>query len=463
MYRILLVDDDAKNLKATQTFLRSYGYDVETTTSPLAAIEMVKAEEFALALLDFQMPEMMGDALATMIRQVSPHQQMAMYSCDLTREAVKTSLKAGAVDFIEKSMPTNEFLKAIEGFCNRYEEAFRTIRAGKNKSENRLLIDSVEMVGQSKPMADLALMIKKLAAASDTSVLIRGESGTGKEMIARALHKLSSRASYPFIAINCAAIPKDLLESELFGHVKGSFTGATDNKEGKFKLANGGTIFLDEIGDMPLELQAKLLRVIQERVIEPLGSKISQKIDVRILSATHRDLDEMAAKKLFREDLIYRLRVVEIEAPTLRSRPEDIEPLVEHFSAKYNKKLGSNKYFQRRTLEYFKRYPWLGNVRELETTIERHIILVSTPDNMIRPENIERKFYEAQPTSFAGLTLGQFRLNHSRQFLGFLEGTVELAEGNKAEAARRLGIKGNHLNELLKDTRSKIETLQTQV
>lgn len=264
MYRILLVDDDAKNLKATQTFLKSYGYDVETTTSPLTAIEMVKADEFALALLDFQMPEMMGDQLATMIRQLSPHQQMAMYSCDLSREAVKTSMKAGAVDFIEKSMPTNEFLKAIEGFCNRYEEAFRTIRAGKNKSENRVLIDSVDMVGQSKPMADLALMIQKLAAASDTSVLIRGESGTGKEMIARALHKLSSRASYPFIAINCAAIPKDLLESELFGHVKGAFTGATDNKEGKFKQANGGTIFLDEIGDMQIELQAKLLRVIQE-------------------------------------------------------------------------------------------------------------------------------------------------------------------------------------------------------
>jgi two-component system response regulator HydG len=461
MYRILLVDDDAKNLKATQTFLKSHGYDVETTTSPLTAIEMVKAEEFALALLDFQMPEMMGDALATMIRQVCPHQQMAMYSCDLTREAVKTSLKAGAVDFIEKTMPTDEFLKAIEGFCNRYEEAFRTIRTGKNKSENRLVVESVGMVGQSKPMADLALMIKKLAAASDTSVLIRGESGTGKELIARALHKLSSRAGYPFIAINCAAIPKDLLESELFGHVKGAFTGAADNKEGKFKLANGGTIFLDEIGDMPLELQAKLLRVIQERVVEPVGSKVSQKIDVRILSATHKNLDEMAAKKLFREDLIYRLRVIEVEAPPLRSRPEDIEPLVEHFSAKYNKKNGTNKYFQRRTLEYFKRFPWPGNVRELETTIERHIILVSTPDNMIRPENIERKFYEAQPASFAGLTLGQFRLNHSREFLGFLEGTVELAEGNKAEAARRLGIKSNHLNELLKDTRNKVETLSS--
>jgi DNA-binding NtrC family response regulator len=461
MYRILLVDDDVKNLKATQVFLKSRGYDVETTTSPSTAVEMVKAAEYAVVLLDYQMPEMMGDALASVIHQVNPYQQVAMYSCDLTREALKTSMKAGAIDFIEKTIPTDELVKAIEAFCNRYEEAFRTIRTGKTKSENRQLIEAIGMVGQSKAMVDLAEKIKKLALASDTSVLIRGESGTGKELVARALHRLSSRANYPFVAINCGAIPKDLLESELFGVVKGAFTGANETKDGKFKLANGGTIFLDEIGDMPPDLQVKLLRVIQERVVEPVGGKTPIKINVRIISATHRNLDEMAARKLFREDLIYRIRVVEVEVPTLRSRPEDIEPLVEHFTAHFNKKYDSNKFFQRKTLEILKRYPWPGNIRELEGAIERHLIMVS--DKMIRSENIERQFYEAQPTSFMGLTLGEFRLNHFRSLIEFLEGTIDMAEGNKAEAARRLGIKGNHLNELLKDTRAKLTEPQPEL
>lgn len=459
MYRVLLVDDDAKNLKATQVFLKSKGYDVETTTSALEAIEILKTEEFALALLDYRMPEMMGDALASIIHQSNPNQQIAMYSCDLTREALKTSMKAGALDFIEKTMPNNEFLKAIEGFCHRYEEAFRTIRAGKSKSENRLLIESAGMVSQSQAMVEMVRKIKKVAASKDTSVLIRGESGTGKELVARALHNLSPRANYPFVAINCGAIPKDLLESELFGHVKGSFTGATDNKEGKFKVANGGTIFLDEIGDMPLVLQVKLLRILQERVIEPVGSKVPHKIDVRIISATHRNLEEMVARKLFRDDLIYRIRVVEIDVPNLRSRPEDIEPLVEHFTTQFNKKNGTHKYFQRRTLDILKRYSWPGNIRELEAAVERHLIMV--PDKLIRPEHIERQFYEAQPTSMVGLTLDEFRLRHYRDLLNFVEGTIELSEDNKAEASRRLGIEPNHLQQLLRGTKNKIAELET--
>lgn len=208
MYKILLVDDDAKNLKATQTFLKSRGYEVETTTSAASAVEIAKSAEFALVLLDYQMPEMTGDVLASLLHQVNPHQQIAMYSCDLSREAVKASMKAGALDFIEKTMPTDAFLQAIEGFCNRYEEIFRTIRAGTTKSANRVLIESVGMVGQSAAMADMAEKVKKLAQASDTSVLIRGESGTGKELVARALHELSSRASFPFVAINVNTQPR---------------------------------------------------------------------------------------------------------------------------------------------------------------------------------------------------------------------------------------------------------------
>jgi DNA-binding NtrC family response regulator len=455
MYRILLVDDDPKNLKATAELLKLKGYDVETTTSAFSAIERVKAEEFALVLLDYQMPEMQGDELAALIHQVNPLQQVAMYSCDTTREAVKSSLKAGALDFIEKTVSNAELLKAIEGFCNRYEAGFRTIRPPKNKSENCHLIESIKMVGQSQAMADVALTVKKVAAARDTSVLITGESGVGKELIARALHTLSPRASYPFVAINCAAIPKDLLESELFGHIRGAFTGATDNKEGKFKIANGGTIFLDEIGDMPLELQAKLLRVLQERFVDPVGAKTPIKVDVRIICATHRNLDQMVKQKTFREDLVYRIRVVEIEIPALRERPEDIEPLVEHFTARFNRDAERKKYFQRKTLEQLRNYPWPGNVRELEACVEKHLLLA--PEAMIRPENLDRKLFETKFGAItAGKTLAAYRLDANIALLQFLEATIEKADGNKAEAARRLGIKPNHLNELLKDTREKI-------
>lgn len=214
-------------------------------------------------LLDYHMPETMGDVAASMIRDKFPNQQVAMLSCDLTRDAVKQSLRAGAVDFIEKSSSPEEILKRVLLYCERYDTLLKTIRksSSRSKNENQKLIESIGLIGQSSLMADLALKVQKLAVVSDVSVLIRGESGTGKERIARALHDLSPRRTKPFIAINCAAIPKELLESELFGHKKGSFTGAINDREGKFSAANGGTIFLDEIGDMPMELQSKLLRV----------------------------------------------------------------------------------------------------------------------------------------------------------------------------------------------------------
>ncbi len=298
MHKLLLVDDDIQNHKATKSFLVANGYEVKFSSSATEAIELLKDEEFALVLLDYQMPEMMGDALAAVLKKTNPNQQVAMFSCDLSRDALKHSMRAGAVDFIDKSIDPNELLKVIESFCNRYEEAFRTVRVQNSKSENKKFIEQVGMIGESQQLADCAANLIKVATNSDTSVLIHGESGTGKELAAKAIHKLSMRSKGNFVAINCAAIPRELLESELFGHKKGSFIGAVFDKVGKFELANNGTIFLDEIGDMPMDLQVNL--------------------------------------------------------PPLRERLDDIEPLVAFFTDRFNKKNGTKKYFQRRTLDVLK-------------------------------------------------------------------------------------------------------------
>lgn len=448
MYRLLIVDDDVKNLKATQSFLSSNGYDVTTSASPTEALDLLKETEFALVLLDYQMPEMMGDMLASMAYKENPNQQIAMYSCDLSREALKNSMRAGAVDFVDKSMAPKDLLTTVASFCNRYEEAFRTIRPEASKSESRKLIEAIGMVGQSQSLAETAITVQKFAAASDTSVLIRGESGTGKELVAKAMHRLSARAKGNFVAINCAAIPRELLESELFGHRKGSFTGAVADKMGKFEFANNGTIFLDEIGDMPMELQVKLLRVLQEREIVPVGARSPQKVNVRIVCATHRNLETLIANGSFREDLFYRIKVVQVEIPPLRSRVDDIEPLVAHFTDRYNKKYGTKKFFQRRTLDVFKRYSWPGNVRELEAMIEQHLVI--SDESMIGPSDLDLKLYGNQVETVAGLTFARFREMKESEESHFLHSALQESGGNKAEAARRLDISPNHLRHLLK-------------
>jgi len=448
VYRLLIVDDDVKNLKATQSFLSSNGYDVTTSASPTEALDLLKETEFALVLLDYQMPEMMGDMLASMAYKENPNQQIAMYSCDLSREALKNSMRAGAVDFVDKSMAPKDLLTTVASFCNRYEEAFRTIRPEASKSESRKLIEAIGMVGQSQSLAETAITVQKFAAASDTSVLIRGESGTGKELVAKAMHRLSARAKGNFVAINCAAIPRELLESELFGHRKGSFTGAVADKMGKFEFANNGTIFLDEIGDMPMELQVKLLRVLQEREIVPVGARSPQKVNVRIVCATHRNLETLIANGSFREDLFYRIKVVQVEIPPLRSRVDDIEPLVAHFTDRYNKKYGTKKFFQRRTLDVFKRYSWPGNVRELEAMIEQHLVI--SDESMIGPSDLDLKLYGNQVETVAGLTFARFREMKESEESHFLHSALQESGGNKAEAARRLDISPNHLRHLLK-------------
>ncbi len=401
------------------------------------------------------MPEMNGDELASKIREINPLQQIAMFSCDDSREALKKSYKAGALDFIEKSDRPENILATIQLYCHRYESVCRTIRSTKNRSQTSELLRSFKMIGRSEAISKVAFKIQKLAEASDISVFISGESGTGKELVARALHESSARKKGPFVAVNCAAIPKDLLESELFGHVKGAFTGAVDKKDGKFMLANGGTIFLDEIADMPIELQAKLLRVLQERVVEPVGSRVSSKIDVRIITASHRNLDERVEQGLFREDLKYRIHVADIELPALRDRVEDIEPLVGHFTDVFNEryKFKPARYFQRRTLEVFKQYSWPGNIRELMGVIERH--MVESEEAAITPEKLDLKLYKGKTSAMLGnLSLETFENRQGAEKQTFILDTIEAAGGSKAEAARRLGVSPQHLQYMLGDSKS---------
>jgi two-component system NtrC family response regulator len=446
-HKILMIDDKLKNLGAIKGYLEIHGIEVVAMQSALAALELLKTVEFALVLLDFQMPEMSGDLVAAKIREINPLQQVAMFSCDESRAALKQSHKAGAVEFIEKNTPPDVVLGLVQSYCNRYEAICATIRPTRDKSFNAELLRSLGMVGRCETMGKVGQKIAKLGHASDITVFISGESGTGKELVAKALHLKSDRAKGPFIAVNCAAIPRDLLESELFGHVKGAFTGANEKREGKFVQADGGTIFLDEIADMPLELQAKLLRVIQERTVEPVGSRFSTKIDVRIISASHRSLDECVAAGTFREDLKFRILVADVHLPPLRERIDDLELLVGHFSAIFNEKYGRSCYFQKQTLKILKQYSWPGNVRELASVVEKHIIQSDEP--AIYPENLDLKLYQSGASLAGSVTLEKYESQQGAAKLRFIMDTIEATGGNKAEAARRLGVSPAHLQYLL--------------
>lgn len=448
-YRLLMVDDNLKNISATKRFLEMNGFTVDATESAEECLNLLEKNEYALLLLDYNMPEIMGHSLTEKIKASYPQQQVAIFSCDLSREAIQQSYRSGAMDFLEKHLQPHEILSRIQLYCNRYDLLLKTIRVNRQKSENQSLIESVGMIGQTDIMADIAKKIHKFAQAKDVTVFIGGQSGTGKELAAKAIHNLSARSKGPLVALSCANIPTNLLESELFGHAKGAFTGATENKDGKFFLANAGTIFLDEVAELTMEMQAKLLRVLQERVIDPVGARTNKKIDVRVISATCKDLDQMVKEGKFREDLLYRLRVVDLMMPALTERIADIEPLVAFFTEKFNKQYGFVKHFQHRTLEILKRQPWKGNVRELSSVIEKHLVMCDK--NVITPDDLDLNLYKSGSTASGPITLDSFEEEQKKEKIDFLKKMIEQM-GSKAEAARSLGIKPNHLHYLLADS-----------
>ena len=392
--KILVIDDDTSLRRVLEYNLQEEGYEVETAASGEEGLRLFTKLQPDLVITDMKMSGMDGLMVLNSIKASSPETLVIIITAFGTVDVAVEAMKAGAYDYITK--PFNRVAlkltvkKALQ-FSGLAEENKRL------KDELTDKADFRSIVGSSHEMERVFAMVRKVAD-TEAAVLITGESGTGKELIARSIHANSSRRNGPFVAINCSAIPRDLLESELFGHTKGAFTGAIKEKSGKFKLADSGTIFLDEVGELLLELQPKLLRVLQEKEVEPLGGTKPQKLDVRVISATSLNMEKAIAGGTFRDDLYYRLSVVPIHLPPLRERREDIGLLIKYFSAKHG---GENISFDKMAFEALTMFSWPGNVRELENTVER--LLIMRNNDVISFNELPDKFREHSSTRKHGV------------------------------------------------------------
>ncbi|HEX9024085.1 MAG TPA: sigma-54 dependent transcriptional regulator [Geobacteraceae bacterium] len=375
--RILVADDEESMRWVLSKALRKKGFHVDLAKDGDEALEMIQADGYDLAILDIKMPGISGLDLLDRVRETKSDLLMVIMTAEASMKNAVEAMKRGAYDYITKPFDL-DVIDAIVEKVSRAREMTSQVTLLKEELKDRYQLEK-NIIGNSPAMRDIYKVIGKVAP-SDVTVLIQGESGTGKELIARAIHFNSRRLGKPFVALNCAAIPKELLESELFGFEKGAFTGAVERKLGKFEQANGGTIFLDEIGDMPLDLQAKILRVLQEKEITRTGGNQNIPVDLRIVAATNQDLEEKVRGRAFREDLFYRLNVVPIRMVPLRERAEDIPLLVDYFLAKTCTELEIPvKHCDSQAHQLLSRYQWPGNVRELENTIKRAVILSSDP------------------------------------------------------------------------------------
>jgi two-component system NtrC family response regulator len=365
---ILIIDDDSSLRRVLEYNLQEAGYQVVTASDGETGLALFAEHRPSLVITDLKMPGMGGFQVLAAIKERSPATLVIVITAFGAVATAVEAMKLGAYDYITKPFNRDELRLVVEKAL-----ALQGL-AEENRRLKEELADRTDLraiIGISRALERVFATIRKVAD-TEATVLISGESGTGKELVARAIHSLSSRNNGTFVAVNCAAIPRDLLESELFGHVKGAFTGAVRDKEGKFQLAEKGTLFLDEVGDLPLELQPKLLRALQERSIEPVGGTTQVKLDVRVLAATNVDLEQAIAAGSFRDDLYYRLAVIPVQLPPLRERREDIPLLIRHFSAKHG---GEGVSFAPEALAALTDYAWPGNVRELENTVERLLIL----------------------------------------------------------------------------------------
>jgi two-component system NtrC family response regulator len=376
---VLLVDDEEKILKTLGRALRDEGHQVTTASRAREAQRLLAEQSFDLLVIDYRMPDLSGMDVVKELVATTPDSErpaIVMMTAHGSVESAVEAMKLGAHDYLQKPFEVDELLVVVA----------RALGEQSLRRQHRYLLaereeefDHYGIVGKSRAVQELIRKLE-LVAQSKSTVLVTGETGTGKELAARAIHAHSAQKDRPLIKVNCAAIPEPLLESELFGHVKGAFTGATANRRGRFALADGGTIFLDEIGTLGLPVQAKLLRVLQEREFEPVGSERTQAVDVRVIAATNRDLRAMAADGRFQEDLYYRLSVIPITLPALRERTEDIPLLVEHFLRKHAQRVGRRiEGIEPGVMLRLVSYRWPGNVRELENTIERAVVLATGP------------------------------------------------------------------------------------
>ncbi|OGK88159.1 MAG: hypothetical protein A2X51_11985 [Candidatus Rokubacteria bacterium GWC2_70_24] len=465
MGRVLVADDEDGLRWVLERGFRSAGYDVTAVKDGTAALREAEAQPFDLVIVDVRMPGMDGLTLLGHLRTLRPEAQVVIMTAHGTMETAIQAMQRGAYDYLAKPFDLDEALLLAERAltARRLSQEVAALRTGLKE-----VWEFGVLVGRHPTMQEVYKTIGRVAG-SDVSVLLRGESGTGKEVVARALHHYSRRAGRPFVGISAAAIPLTLLESELFGHEKGAFTDAKERRLGKLELAHGGSVFFDEIGDMPPELQVKLLRALQERAFERVGGHELIRMDVRVLAATHRDLEGMMKEGRFREDLFYRLNVVTLHLPALRERRGDIPLLVEHFLAKYAGALGE-RVIAPEAMDRLVGYDWPGNVRELENVIQRAMVMATTgvllPEHLpIGPvsaaagvstdasleEVIERKMHEC----VRGLR-GHASSNLHALMVGLVEkpllrAVMRETKGNQVRAAQLLGINRNTLRKKLKE------------
>jgi len=440
--RILVVDDEEQMRDLLAKVLERKGYEVSVCGDGAEALALLEREPADLVITDVRMPGLNGMEALRAIKELNHEIVVLIMTAFGSIDQAVQAVKEGAYDYINKPFKIDEILLTIE---KALEERHLRHEVTTLRQELRTRYHFENLIGKSRAMQEVFGLIEQVAGSRST-VMVYGKSGTGKELVAKAVHYNSPRSAKAFVAVNCAAIPAELLESELFGHEKGAFTGAIATKVGKFELATGGTLFLDEIGHMRLDLQAKILRALQEREVERVGGTRTIKIDVRVLAATNRDLKKAIEDGTFREDLYYRLNVVPITLPPLRQRREDIPLLVEHFIAKYNREFVRKvKGFSAGATAALYQYDWPGNVRELENVIERAVALAQSETISLRELPLEISILGGdviEDIQKAGVTLREARSHFERQYILNI---LDKVQWNQTEAARVLGLHRNTL------------------
>lgn len=442
-YQILVIDDEKNIRRSMEIILKSEGYSVISAESGEAAMKLIQKEQPDAIFLDVMLPKKDGLSILREIKATHSDIDIIMISGHATLGMAVEATKAGAYDFLEKPLQKEKILLILN---HLFENKRIKDRYHRLKMEVR---DEYQIMGISPGIEQLKEQLHKVAS-TDSKVLIQGESGTGKELAAWAIHEWSERRTQPFIKMNCAAIPEELTESELFGYEKGAFTGAHETRDGKFSQADMGTLFLDEIADMSLNVQTKVLRVLQDGNFERVGGKETLSVDVRVVAATNKNLEDLVSEGKFRDDLFYRLNVLPINIPPLRERKEDILILIDHFITRYCTKNNRKPVEITDTaLQKLQAYLWPGNIRELQNMVERLVIMTS--GNSITEKELPHYFFESQKVVSAGdlesLTLKAFRENTDREYI---KSTLQKCQGNVSEAARLLGIERTNLHKKMK-------------
>lgn len=421
--QILLVEDDDAVRETLQTFLELEGYSVDAVATTSEALDLLAEQDYAAVVSDIYLDERSGLDLLKHLRSRSPDVPVILMTARGSIETVAEATEQGAFEYLAKPVDFDRLREVLQ-------RALCLQRAGYDEDETEEELPATELVGVSAPMVELYKLISR-TAPTDATVLIEGETGTGKELVARTIHRLSPRRDSPFIAVDCASIPASLMETELFGAVRGAYTGADRDRTGVFEAANRGTVFLDEIGDMDFGLQAKLLRFLQEREVRPVGSPKTKKVDVRVIAATNKNLQQLVAEGKFREDLWYRLSVVRIVVPPLRERKGDIPILVQFFLKRFNERYGRRVKFSEQAIRALEAYTWPGNVRQLQHVVERLVILAT--GTWIDQKDVDEALLSSQPSLGAAESLSEVEAEQIRKVLA-------ATGGNKSRAARILGI-----------------------